>query len=107
MINLNAKRFEYVCDYASHIEASNNEELQVKLGRVIVHKAEAQWLYEHKNYILTSTSVYNVRYSVNAGYYAERIYHKKGGCFARPGRFYTGDAKFINDVLGFELLNLA
>ena len=107
MINLNAKRFEDVLDYPSLFEATHNKELQVKLGRVTVHKAEAQWLYEHKHYILTSTSVYDVRYSVNAGYYAARIYYKKGGGFTRPGRFYTGDAKFINGVLGFELLNLA
>lgn len=44
MINLNAKRFEDVLDYPSLFEATHNKELQVKLGRVTVHKAEAQWL---------------------------------------------------------------
>ena len=104
MSNLNAERFEDVCDYKDLMEAHFSQELQVKLGRVTVHKAEAQWLYEHKHYILTRTSVYDVRYSVNAGYYATRIYYKKGGNYTRPGRFYTGDAKFINYVLGFEFL---
>lgn len=104
MINLNATRFYDVCDYLAINEARLNPELQVKLGRVTVHKAEAQWLYEHKHYILTKTSVFDVRYSVNAGYYATRIYYNKDGRYARPGRFYTGDAKFINNILGFELL---
>ena len=104
MINLNAKRFEDVCDCCALYEARLNTELQVRLGSISVHKAEAQWLYEHKHYILTRTSVYDVRYSVNAGFYATRIYYKKGGNFTRPGRFYTGDAKFVNSILGFELL---
>lgn len=59
--------------------------------------------YHDKKYIVTGNKVYQPHYSVNAGYYATKVY-KSEERLTRAGRFFhlTGDE--VNEVLGFKLL---
>lgn len=105
MANLNAKTFFGVCSVDDFFEARSDKALRVKAGRVTLHKAQAQWIYEHKLYIITSSAVYQPRYSVNAGFYFSRLLYTPGARYAARGRFHVLTAKDINNVLGYELLN--
>lgn len=105
MANLQAARFCDVCDYKDIHDMNNDDTIKVRVGRIDMHKAEAQWLYEHGHYVVTSTMVFQMCYSVNAGYYGLRLHwNRNGNFYCKPGRFYTGDADFVNNILGFELV---
>jgi len=60
--------------------------------------------YHNKKYIVTYKSVYQPFYSVNAGYYAQKVYTGKDK-LTLAGRFFhmTGDA--VNHLIGIKLLN--
>ena len=60
--------------------------------------------YENKKYIVTYKSVYQPFYSVNAGYYANKVYTSKGN-MTRAGRFFHMTGKEVNHLIGIELLN--
>lgn len=105
MANLKARTLDDVCTFAELCEAKHNTALQVKAGRVTLHKAEAQWIYEHKRYLMTSTAVYQPVYSVNIGFYFLRLLHTPGARYVPRGRFQALTAKGVNEVLGHEFLN--
>lgn len=106
MANVNAERFFDVCDYKDYYDARYDKSLLVKIGNAELHVAEAQWLHEHNQYILTSSRVYQVCHSKNAGYYGICLHWNKGARYTRPGRFHTGDAAWINSIIGTELLSI-
>lgn len=60
--------------------------------------------YHNKKYIVTGNYVYQPFYSVNAGYYANKVYNSKERLTLR-GRFIhcTGDG--VNHLIGLKLLN--
>ena len=105
MANLKARTLDDVCTFAELCEAKHNTALQVKADRVTLHKAEAQWIYEHKRYLMTSTAVYQPIYSVNAGFYFSRLLYTPGTRYAARGCFHVLTAKGVNEVFGYELLN--
>ena len=77
----------------------------VKIGTVELFEDEAEKLYSSGKYIMTSSAVYQIFHSKNAGYYGQRVHYKPHARYTRPGRFHTLTAKEINNVLGFTLLN--
>ena len=77
----------------------------IKIGPVELFIEDAEKLYNEKKYILTSSKVYAICYSKCIGYYSAQIHHKPKAGYTRPGRFHAIDAKTVNDILGFELLN--
>lgn len=103
MANLNAKRFCDVCNYNDYFNARYNPSLLVRIGNGQLHVAEAQWLHEHNEYILTCSRVYQVCRNAKMGYYGKCIHWKKGARYTRPGRFHTGDKEFINSIIGEEI----
>lgn len=77
----------------------------IKIGRIELTETEAQRIYESgRKYLVTSTRIYEVRYSVNAGYYGTQIYYDGKTRFCKPGRFYKFSASEVNNILGFTLL---
>ena len=60
--------------------------------------------YNDHKYIVSFKTVYQPFYSVNAGYYANAVYHSNEK-LTMPGRFFhmTGDA--INRMINHALLN--
>lgn len=76
----------------------------IKIGSVELTEDEVRKLYEEKKYICTSNAVYQIFYSVNAGYYGQKIITVKG--IARRGRFYTMDASEVNRAIGKNILNI-
>lgn len=82
-------------------EASENPALRVTIGPVkSLHIAEAQWIHEHNQYILTSTAVYEVCKN-DKGYYGKRIYHNPNGRFCKRGHFniIDSDDEFTKSIL--------
>lgn len=80
----------------------------VRIGRVELTENDAQKLYEDKKYIVTYSAIFQLFYSANAGVYGQKIYQiatKGTGGFTRRGRFYAMDAKSINELVGFPLVN--
>lgn len=70
-------------------------------------KSELEYAYNGGGYIVRGWSVYQIYYGVNSGYYSHKIYTK-----ARPsipltnkGYWHAMNAKEVNHLLGFELLN--
>lgn len=61
--------------------------------------------YRNSKYIVTCRSVYQPFYSVNFGYYAQRVYYSEFIDLTMPGRFFhvTGDE--VNRLIGRKLLN--
>lgn len=104
MANLDATRFFDVCTAQDYFNAKYDDTLTMKIGTATLHRAEVQWLHENGQYLLTSTSVYQIHYSVNAGYHYSRLHYMKGANYCKRGRFATGDADFINKILGFDLV---
>lgn len=69
------------------------------------HKIEKA--YRSNKYIVTFKSVYQPYYSVNVGYYAQKVYQSDTTALTIPGRFFhlTGDE--VNRLIGRKIfLNL-
>jgi hypothetical protein len=80
------------------IQFSDREYEEIK--RNFVNKKE--------EYIIKYDTIYQLFYSVNAGLYAQKIYKKdtkNSVGFTKRGRFMFANAKFVNRLLGFQLLN--
>lgn len=80
----------------------------VKIGRVELLESEALKMYQEQKYIVTYSAIFQLFYSVNAGIYGQKIYQKptkESVGFTRRGRFYAMDAKAVNHLLGFNLVN--
>lgn len=60
--------------------------------------------YHDKKYIVTYKSVYQPFYSINAGYYMQKVYNSIEK-LTLAGRFFhmTGDK--VNNLIGYNLLN--
>lgn len=77
----------------------------IKIGNVELTEKEAEEALG--KYIVTYRKIYEVRYSVNGGYYGTIVYtypEKECG-LTRRGRYYVMDAATVNHILGFKLLN--
>ena len=64
---------------------------------------------ENYKYIVKYKSIFQVFYSVNAGFYANEVYynHKNNDCgYTLKGRHIWSDESFINKLVGFELLHI-
>ena len=80
----------------------------VEVGRVELLESEALKMYNVNKYIVTYSAIFQLFYSVNAGVYGQKIYQiatKGKGGFTRRGRFYAMDAKTVNHLVGFSLVN--
>lgn len=78
----------------------------IKIGTVEFFPEEALKLYSEKKYIVTYSKIFQLFYSQAQGrVYGKEVYCKPNAGFARRGRFYAVDAKSVNSLLGFKLLN--
>lgn len=69
---------------------------------------DLRYAYEHGKHIVRGWSVYQVFYGVNTGYYCNKLYTKQdrhGVPLTNRGYWHAMDAKGVNKLLGFELLN--
>lgn len=79
----------------------------VKIGSVELTPAEAVKLYENNKYIVTLHAIYQLFWSNAQGrVYGSRVWYDKHARLTRPGRFFALSAAEVNNVLGFELLNV-
>jgi len=78
----------------------------IKLGNVEFNENELQELYANgKKFIVQFRAIYQVFYSKNMGFYANKIYNEYGKLpLTKKGRYFMGNAKFVNDLLGKELV---
>lgn len=77
-----------------------------KIGTVELFRDECEEIYNSKKYILTSTSVYQLFFSQASNiFYGQKVYYQKGARFTRQGRYHVFDGAYINDLIGFQLLN--
>lgn len=94
-------------DVLSYEEKVNYKGYIVKCGSVELHPAQAQWLNEHKQYLIAYRSVYYIDYSQNlGGFYGRKMYQAPQSVlnYTKRGRFSYASAKEVNRWLGFKLL---
>lgn len=78
-------------------------EIYCKAGNVELTKTEAEEIYNSKKYVVTSTAIWQPRFSqAQNQIYFTRISNIKG--LAKRGRFYKLTANEINQILGQEYL---
>ena len=95
-------------DVLSYEEQLNYKGDIVKCGSVELHPAQAQWLHEHQQYLISYRSVYYIHYSKAQGqYYGQKMYQAPQSVinYTKRGRYSYGSAKEVNRWLGFKLLN--
>ena len=74
-----------------------------KVGNVELSERESYDIYNNKKYICTSTAIYQPHFSqAQNQIYFTKIASYKG--IAKRGRFYTLNAKEINDIIGYDYL---
>ena len=79
-----------------------------KIGPVGLTEAQAREIMDQGRYIVTYSSVYQIHYSPNAGYYGQKLHQRpqKGGIgYARRGRFYALRGADVNRLVGARLVN--
>ena len=75
----------------------------IKAGTTELTEAEALKVYEDGKYIVNYGGVFQPHYSqAQKRVYFSKVCDKKG--LARRGRFYTFDAAYINELLGYDFL---
>lgn len=82
-------------------------EVYLKAGRVELSLEEVQELVDAgRVYIVVHRDIYFIDWSNNAGrYYARKIYTKYSDLpLTKRGRFFAYTAKWVNDLLDFQLL---
>ena len=80
-------------------------EIYCKAGNVELTKSEAEEIYNNKKYIVTSTAIYQPHFSVAQNQiYFTKIATIKG--IVKRGRFYKLTAEEIDNILGYEYLNV-
>jgi hypothetical protein len=82
-------------------------EIYLKAGRVELSREEVQEFVDAKRvYIVAYRDIYFIDWSNNMGrYYARKIYTHYGDLpLTKRGRFFADKAKWVNDLLGFQLL---
>lgn len=60
--------------------------------------------YNDKKYIVTYKSVYQPFYSINAGYYMQKVYTSNDK-LTLMGRFFHMTGEAVNHLIGIKLLN--
>lgn len=88
-------------------EKDMKNEVYLKAGRVELSHEEIQELVDAgRVYIVAYRDIYFIDWSNNAGrYYARKIYTKITDLpLTKRGRFYAYPAKWVNDLLDFDLL---
>ncbi|MBO5874884.1 MAG: hypothetical protein J6Q35_07685 [Rikenellaceae bacterium] len=82
-------------------------EIYLKAGRVELSREEVQAFVEsNRVYIVVYRDIYFIDWCNNTGrYYARKIYTKYEDLpLTKRGRFFAYKAKWVNDLLGFQLL---
>lgn len=82
-------------------------EIYLKAGRVELSREEVDKLVEAgRVYIVAYRDIYVIDWCNNMGrYYARKIYTKFTDLpLTKRGRFFAYTAKWVNDLLGFQLL---
>ena len=90
------------------IEKVMKNEIYLKAGRVELSREEVEELQEtNRIYIVAFRDIYQINHSNAQGCaYATRIHTKIGDLpLTARGRFFAMDAKGVNNLLGFKLLN--
>lgn len=73
-----------------------------KVGNAEFYQEDLAEVYNNKQYVCTSSAIYQIMYSVaQKRYYGAKIYNQG---LAGRGRFYLLTAKQINNILKTELL---
>ena len=105
-MNMNAITLHDVLSYEEFHE-KKSEFIKVA-GKVELHPAELEWLYNRKQYIVQYRSIYEIIYShiYRGGYYTILLY-KAENALTKRGRFKYYSASEVNDMLGFKLLNIS
>lgn len=59
--------------------------------------------YNDKKYIVSGRKIYQPHYSVNAGYYAQEVFHSTEHLpLTSANRYFHYSAKEVNDLIGFN-----
>lgn len=77
----------------------------IKIGNVELTNDEAYELYSGKKYIVTYSRIYQLHFSqANGTVYGREMFYQKG--LAKRGRWHAMTAESVNNLLGFNLLNV-
>jgi hypothetical protein len=90
------------------IEKVMKNEIYLKVGRVELSREEVEELQEtNRVYIVAFRDVYQINHSNAQGCaFATKIYTKYNDLpLTARGRFFAMDAKGVNNLIGFKLLN--
>ena len=105
-MNPQAIQLSDVLDYSDFI--NRKKEFINVAGRIDMHPAQLQWLYERQYYIIAYRSIMQIYYRPNQPqrYVATEIYRATADLtpYTLRGRHTYARAKEINEWLGFELL---
>ena len=78
------------------------------IGTVQLYESEIRQIWDRYTakqqhlFIVTYRRIYQVFYSVNAGFYGQEVYRITSGNFAKRGRFHCLNGKEVNDLIGFK-----
>lgn len=75
----------------------------VRIGTVELTEEEAEQIQRSGKYIVTYSRIFQVCYSLAAGWYGHELYYQPK--MAKRGRFHVMTGAAINKMLGFQLLN--
>ena len=84
----------------------------LKIGTVELLEEDAKRLYESgEKYLVTYSTIYEIKYSANLDYhyYGHAVYKhstKGQGGMTHRGRFFAYTAAQVNNLLGYNLLNV-
>lgn len=75
-----------------------------KIGNIELYGCDCQKLIEEKRiFLITYKTIYQLCYSVNAGYYGIKLYYQNDAPFTKRGRFFAYTADDANRLLGHDL----
>ena len=100
----------YIINYGGYEEMDRlKDDMIIKVAglKMEVKEAKKEFFENNNHYIIRYKTIYQVFYSVNAGFYANEIYYNSdaGVGYTLKGRYIWSDASFINRLAGFKLLH--
>lgn len=81
----------------------------IKFSNEEYENIKKRFFNSDEKYIIRYKTIYQLFYSENVGLYSQKIYYKgksESLGLTRKGRHVFTNAKYINDLLGFKLLNI-
>jgi hypothetical protein len=81
----------------------------IKFNEKEIEEIKRNFVNKKEEYIVKYDTIYQLFYSQNAGLYTQKIYSKNitknSVGFTRRGRFMFANAKFVNRLVDFKLVN--